>query len=299
MLALTLTPIKNSKCAAALTSGWPDTISRATKRLVERSNGRRTPSEVHQVPHDQYFPVLSDQSVFAAIADHILPAITTGGNMPRIWSAGCSIGAEIYSIALLLTERGLRARELLATDIDEAILARAREGRFTESEVGNVPPEMLQRIFSESEHQYVIDARIRRMVSFARHDLLRDPYPKPFDLILCRNVFIYFTADTQQRLIRSFVSSLRPGGFFVVGSARTHHGSRCLWPGTSELLYLRQIATKGVAACMNEWIGSAATIEEAIAKGLQELGAAREDVEIEVLEVPKKRFLGLAKGAAR
>jgi chemotaxis protein methyltransferase CheR len=57
------------------------------------------------------------------------------------------------------------------------------------------------------------------MVSFARHDLLRDPYPKPFDLILCRNVFIYFTADTQQRLIRSFVSSLRPGGFFVVGSA--------------------------------------------------------------------------------
>ena len=164
----------------------------------------------------QFFRV---QSVFAAIADHILPAITNGGNMPRIWSAGCSIGAEIYSIALLLTERGLRARELLATDIDEAILARAREGRFTESEVGNVPPEMLQRYFSESEHQYVIDARIRRMVSFARHDLLRDPYPKPFDLILCRNVFIYFTADTQQRLIRSFVSSLRPGGFFVVGSA--------------------------------------------------------------------------------
>ncbi len=160
-----------------------------------------------------------DQGVFDAIAREVLPVITAGGNMPRIWSAGASIGAEIYSIAILLDQMGKRARELLATDIDEVILAKAQAGQYNESEVANVPPDLLEKYFVKSGNLYVISEHIRRMVRFSRHDLLRDPYPKPFDLILCRNVFIYFTADTQKRLIHSFVDSLKPGGFFVVGSA--------------------------------------------------------------------------------
>ncbi|HHT72545.1 MAG TPA: protein-glutamate O-methyltransferase CheR [Firmicutes bacterium] len=160
-----------------------------------------------------------DQGVFESIARQVLPSITSGGNMPRIWSAGCSIGAEIYSIAMLLIKQGARARELLGTDIDEVILARAREGTYSDSEVGGVPPDLLKAHFVKSGNLYQISDTLRRMVKFARHDLLQDPYPKPFDLVLCRNVFIYFTADTQKRLIHSFVDSLKPGGFFVVGSA--------------------------------------------------------------------------------
>jgi len=160
-----------------------------------------------------------DQGVFEHISSEVLPAVTAGGSLPRIWSAGCSIGAEIYSIAILLDTMGRRPKELLATDIDEVVLARAEHGWFSESEISNVPPELRSAYFSKSGNVWVVSDRIRRMVRFARHDLLQDPYPHPFDLILCRNVFIYFTADTQQRLIRSFVEALRPGGYFVVGSA--------------------------------------------------------------------------------
>lgn len=160
-----------------------------------------------------------DTSVFETIASEVLPAITVRSKQPRIWSAGCSIGAEIYSIAILLAEAGWSAKELFATDLDEVILNRAREGRYTKNEIQNVSPHLIQKYFSDEGSSVSIASSIKRMVTFAKHDLLRDPYPKPFDLILCRNVFIYFTPETQQRLIHNFVQALVPGGYFVVGSA--------------------------------------------------------------------------------
>lgn len=160
-----------------------------------------------------------DLGVFNDIENIVLPRITAGGKRPRIWSAGASIGAEIYSIALLLQKKNQRAQQLLATDIDEVILGRAQEGRYSSHEVQNVPADLIGQYFTKDGTQLVISDQIRALVTFRKHDMLRDPFPKPFDLILCRNVFIYFTAETQERLIHKFVDSLAPGGFFIVGSA--------------------------------------------------------------------------------
>ena len=160
-----------------------------------------------------------DLGVFNDIENMVLPRITAGGKRPRIWSAGASIGAEIYSIALLLKKYNQRAQQLLATDIDEAILDRAEKGRYSPNEVQNVPPVLIEKYFTNDENHLVLSEEVRTMVTFKKHDMLRDLFPKPFDLILCRNVFIYFTAETQERLIHKFVDSLVSGGFFIVGSA--------------------------------------------------------------------------------
>mgnify|MGYP001205248163 CR=1 FL=1 len=161
-----------------------------------------------------------DTTVFSAIDSTVIPDITRHNKRPRIWSAGASIGAEIYSIAIMLAEKGVTARELLATDIDQAILTKAEAGVYHENQISNIEPVLLSKYFiREGTNSYVIHDGIRKQVTFRQHDLLKDPYQRDFDLILCRNVFIYFTAETQKRLISNFVESLRPGGYFVVGSA--------------------------------------------------------------------------------
>ena len=161
-----------------------------------------------------------DASVFSAINSIVIPDITRQNRKPRIWSAGASIGAEIYSIAIMLMEKGAAARELLATDLDQAILAKAEAGVYHENQISNVDPVLLRKYFTRQDNNtYVIHDSIRKQVTFRQHDLLKDPYQRGFDLILCRNVFIYFTAETQKRLINNFAAALQPGGYFIVGSA--------------------------------------------------------------------------------
>ncbi|HHY08936.1 MAG TPA: protein-glutamate O-methyltransferase CheR [Firmicutes bacterium] len=160
-----------------------------------------------------------DESVFSVIENKILPAIGTN-NRPRIWSAGASIGAEVYSIAILLQELRIQPSLLLATDLDLFVLNKAKEGLFLPNQVKDVRESLKQKYFSVLENGDVaINDSIKEMVIFKQHDLLKDPYQNNFDLILCRNVFIYFTSETQARLIKKFVKSLTSGGYFIVGSA--------------------------------------------------------------------------------
>lgn len=160
-----------------------------------------------------------DQRVFDVIEEVVLPAI---GKLrrPRIWSAGASIGAEVYSIAMLLREGRYTPSLLLATDLDEAVLQKAKAGIYLPSQVDGLDPKYLNKYFTQLENgNWAIADSIKGMVVFKQHDLLKDPYERNFDVILCRNVFIYFTSTTQKRLITSFVQSLNPGGYFIVGSA--------------------------------------------------------------------------------
>ncbi|NMB02621.1 MAG: protein-glutamate O-methyltransferase CheR [Firmicutes bacterium] len=160
-----------------------------------------------------------DTKVFDAIESHVLPAISRG-KRPRIWSAGASIGAEIYSIAMLMNEAKFAPALLLATDLDEMILEKAKAGVYLASQVNGMDAKYLKKYFTEKAGgQWAIHEDIKNQVVFKRHDLLKDPYERNFDLILCRNVFIYFTSETQRRLINNFVQSLIPGGYFIVGSA--------------------------------------------------------------------------------
>ncbi|HOB07949.1 MAG: protein-glutamate O-methyltransferase CheR [Limnochordia bacterium] len=158
-----------------------------------------------------------DQGVFDYLAEKILPAIAS--SQARIWSAGCSIGAEPYSIAMIMLDKKLPFAEIIATDIDEDSLKRAAAGVYYPNQVSQVPTSLLERYFTTGKDHYQLKEIVKRQVKFLKHNLLTDPYHKGFDLILCRNVFIYFTSEIQNRLIKQFVASLKQGGYFVVGSA--------------------------------------------------------------------------------
>ncbi len=141
----------------------------------------------------------------------------------RVWSAGCSYGAEVYSLAIILKELAPRARhELLAADIDQRILARAREGAFGPTDMRNVSRTRRARWFTEAAGELTPEWRavpeLRSAVDFRRMDLLKDPFAKGFHLIACRNVVIYFNDEAKDVLYRRFFDALAPGGILFVGS---------------------------------------------------------------------------------
>ncbi|CCQ98478.1 methyl-accepting chemotaxis proteins (MCPs) methyltransferase [[Clostridium] ultunense Esp] len=149
----------------------------------------------------------------------ILPRIFRENKAPRFWSAACSTGEEPYSLALLLTRfQAGRDGVILATDIDEVALAKAKEGIYEERTLKEIDPNLLSRYFQKEGGSYRVAPEIRRMVTFQKHDLLVDSYPNGFDLILCRNVMIYFTDEAKETMIEKFSRSLKTGGFLFVGS---------------------------------------------------------------------------------
>lgn len=148
----------------------------------------------------------------------ILPELLRRRSGLRIWSAGCSYGAEPYSLAMLLEELAPAGRhQLLATDIDETVLARAREGRFTDADIRGVPDDMARKYLVRKGDAWEIAPAIRRRVLFKRHNLLADPFERDYDLIACRNVVIYFTDEAKATLYQRFRDALAPTGFIFVG----------------------------------------------------------------------------------
>ncbi|MBE3583379.1 MAG: protein-glutamate O-methyltransferase CheR [Limnochordaceae bacterium] len=153
------------------------------------------------------------------LADRILPELLAAGNT-RIWSAGCSIGAEPYSLAILLEEAMAPATaHIIATDVDEKALAEARTAIYPSSLLHEVSPARLQRFFTPAgPDRWQVKEEVRRRVQLRRHDLLQDPYPIGLNLIVCRNVIIYFNEEAKQRVYRRLAQSLRPGGILFVGA---------------------------------------------------------------------------------
>ena len=137
----------------------------------------------------------------------------------KVWSAGCSIGAEAYSLAmLLLEERGLGRAHILATDIDDKSLERANAGVYREEDLKRVDHGRLQRYFVQESGQFRVREDLRRFITFRHHDLLRDPYPEQQDLILFRNVAIYFTEEAKTQVLQGFSRALAPHGLLMVGA---------------------------------------------------------------------------------
>lgn len=149
----------------------------------------------------------------------ILPKLMRQGRMLKSWSAGCSTGEEPYSLAMLLKESiPDRFEPIWATDLDEDALNKAKEGVYPEKTVSTVPFPMLSKYFVQRNGQYEVKQEIKNLVRFQKHDLIEDPFPVDFDLILCRNVVIYFTEETKEKLYKKFVNALRPGGVLFIGS---------------------------------------------------------------------------------
>ena len=162
-----------------------------------------------------------------------LPALAAArppGAAIRVWSAACSTGQEAYSVAMLATELGPalggRRVEILGTDIAEEVLARAREGLFTQFEVQRgLPVQMLVKYFRQEPPgggRWRIAEPIRAMARFQRFNLLDDPrLLGQFDVIFCRNVLIYFDAPTKTRVLAAVAGRLAPDGFLYLGGAET------------------------------------------------------------------------------
>lgn len=183
-----------------------------------------------------------DPDKFEELATQILPALLAQTRRPKIWSAGCSNGAEAYSLAMLLHEAGLASpgARILATDIDHQMLARAREGLFTDADIKNVSARRRRRFFSRASDAYRVSDGLRHLIEFRYHDMLSEDFESDFHLILCRNVTIYFTDDAKELLYRRFYNSLAPAGVLLVGATeRIFSASEIGFESISSFFYRR------------------------------------------------------------
>jgi chemotaxis protein methyltransferase CheR len=167
-------------------------------------------------------------TTFAALEERILPELIRRATLSvrrelRLWSVGCAGGEEPYSLALLLDElapRHLRV-SILATDVSPPVLEQAREGLFDPVRLTEVPEAVRARYFTAEGRNYRLAEHICKMVQFQRHDILTSMEYPAADLILCRNVLIYFSREKQEYILTRFAAALPAGGFLVLGRAET------------------------------------------------------------------------------
>lgn len=140
----------------------------------------------------------------------------------KIWSAACSIGCEPYSLSIMLDKIGAGKRHtIVATDIDSTILTKAKNGEYSPAEVKCVTSDDLQKYFTMENGKYFINDSIKSSVKFKKHDLILDEYEKDCDVILCRNVVIYFNNDIKEKIYKRFSECLKKGGLLFVGATES------------------------------------------------------------------------------
>lgn len=149
----------------------------------------------------------------------LLPKLLERNSRLKIWSAACSTGEEPYTIAMIMSKfMPLTQVQILATDLDENVIARAKVGVYPERSLNEVPEDMKRKYFTKDGSFYKISDEIKKAVTFKKQNLLADSFGGPFDLVVCRNVLIYFTEDAKDILYKKFSSSLKQDGIFFVGS---------------------------------------------------------------------------------
>lgn len=170
-----------------------------------------------------------DPPVFEMLRQQILPALAGARTGVHVWSVGCSDGAELYSVALLLAELNLLTGSyLLGTDCRSDAIARARLGCFDQEAVRNLPPTLRSRSFTPHASAWEVLPSIRAALHWRTADILKTPEPGGWDLILCRNTTIYLRAEAITFLWEHFETVLRPGGILVLGKAERPLGAKRL-----------------------------------------------------------------------
>jgi len=191
---------------------------------------RTDPNEVGHLFQDLLIGVTQffrDKSEFALIEREVIPKLfegRTAADNIRVWVLGCATGEEAYSLAILLREHMASLDivprvQIFATDLDGRALSIARGGRYPESIAKDVSPERLARWFNREGATYIVVKELREMCIFSQHNVIRDAPFSRIDLISCRNLLIYLTAELQERIIPLFHFALRPGGFLFLGSS--------------------------------------------------------------------------------
>lgn len=169
-----------------------------------------------------------DAVVLDMVADAVGSMIAENpGRRPKIWSAACANGQEPLSMAMLFAERaqqnGMIEPEILATDVSELAVARARAGRFTQFEIQRgLPVRRMIEWFDASETDWAANPDLLRRIVFRRHNLVSDPPPVGrFDVVLCRNVLLYLSPERRWQVFASLARVIRPGGLLVLGAGET------------------------------------------------------------------------------
>ena len=184
-----------------------------------------------------------------ALDQTVLPALAAArGGAVRAWSAGCAAGEEPYTLAMLLAEQARRRGRhdrppvIDATDVDRASLERAAAGRYPREALKELPAPLTQCYFRPGDPAELVP-EVRRLVRFVRHDLVGEAPPAaPYDLIICRNVVIYFDRPTQERLCAMLADALTAGGYLVLGKVETLRGearARLVLDDARERIYRR------------------------------------------------------------
>jgi len=160
------------------------------------------------------------------VARHVVPEVdlSTKGGPIRVWSAGCASGEEAYTLAIVLAEHlgleGFTKRvKIYATDVDEEALLTARQASYTSKEVEPVSEGLREKYFEQAGSRYLFKRELRRSVIFGRHDVLQDAPISKIDLLACRNVIMYFNADTQSKIVANLHFALKDAGFLFLGHA--------------------------------------------------------------------------------
>lgn len=150
----------------------------------------------------------------------VIPKLLREHKRPlRIWSAACSTGDEPYSIAMAFSKHiQLSNIQILATDIDKQVLEQAQAGLYNEKSIAGVPADLKRKYFTQVGNSYKISDELKKCVTFKQHNLLKDPYPHDYDMILCRNVVIYFTDEAKDEIYKKFYQTLGNHGVLFIGS---------------------------------------------------------------------------------
>lgn len=168
---------------------------------------------------------------FDLLAELVKKWVSDGQTRFRIWSAASSTGEEPYTIAMTMLEatRGTKADiRILATDISTTVLDKCRKGVYVADKVASVPPALREKYFTENrgDGTYTVKASIRDLITFSRLNLSNPPFPMtgPLDVVLCRNVMIYFDNTVRSNLLAEVHRLLKPGGYLMVGHAESLTG---------------------------------------------------------------------------
>jgi chemotaxis protein methyltransferase CheR len=201
--------------------------------LLRDGRDRPLADEVVDALLNQETSFFRDAPIFDLVVEAVAAA-ERRGHRARIWCAGCATGQEPQSLAMLFAERaeaGAPMPEILATDVSDLALARARAGRYTQFEIQRgLPIRQLMRWFDGEGGEWTIKPDLARRVMFRQHNLVADRPPAgAFDVILCRNVLLYLSPETKQAVFRTFADALRPDGLLVLGAGETVIGQTQLF----------------------------------------------------------------------
>jgi len=203
------------RIGSVMRSAGVKNLKEYAKKIKEDENTRKVFLDYITINVTEFY---RNKEIFDEFEEVINNMLIPRFNQIKVWSAACSLGAEPYSVALIMEKNKIGNSKIWATDIDETILEKAKIGTYNENEIRNVPPEELTKHFVKKENEYLLSEKIKRMVQFKKHDLLLDPYEKNFHVVICRNVTIYFKNEAKNEVYRKINESMVKGGIFFTGA---------------------------------------------------------------------------------